>query len=118
MMLPRPKLHEFLYSKVRSDKVHFSKKVLSILQNKEGAMIRCADGTTYHGDLIVGADGAYSGVMFQSAHAIRPGSPYSASVEYHEDFVPNYCCCHFRSGNPCTNSFRRRTFRPPVTARR
>jgi len=25
-------------------------------------MIRCADGTTYHGDVLVGADGAYSGV--------------------------------------------------------
>lgn len=25
-------------------------------------MIRCADGTTYHGDVLVGADGAHSGV--------------------------------------------------------
>ena len=25
-------------------------------------MIRCADGTTYHRDILVGADGAYSGV--------------------------------------------------------
>lgn len=31
-------------------------------QNKEGVMIRCADGSTYHGDVLVGADGAYSGV--------------------------------------------------------
>lgn len=32
------------------------------MQNKDGAMIRCADGTTYHCDILVGADGAYSGV--------------------------------------------------------
>lgn len=35
---------------------------MSLEQNKEGVMIRCADGTTYHGDILVGADGAHSGV--------------------------------------------------------
>jgi 2-polyprenyl-6-methoxyphenol hydroxylase-like FAD-dependent oxidoreductase len=35
---------------------------MSIAQGKEGVMIRCSDGTTYHGDILVGADGAYSGV--------------------------------------------------------
>ena len=33
-----------------------------MMQNKEGVMIRCADGTTYHGDILVGAGGAHSGV--------------------------------------------------------
>ncbi|KAF9353012.1 hypothetical protein BGX26_009218 [Mortierella sp. AD094] len=35
---------------------------MSIAHNKEGAMIRCSDGTTYHDDILVGTDGAYSGV--------------------------------------------------------
>ncbi|KAG0369291.1 hypothetical protein BGZ54_010387 [Gamsiella multidivaricata] len=35
---------------------------MSLSQSKEGVMIRCSDGTTYHGDILVGADGAYSGV--------------------------------------------------------
>lgn len=39
-----------------------SKKILSLLQNKEGVLIRCSDGSTYHGDILVGADGAYSAV--------------------------------------------------------
>jgi 2-polyprenyl-6-methoxyphenol hydroxylase-like FAD-dependent oxidoreductase len=51
-----------LLAKIPPEKIHFSKKVLSLEQNKEGVMIRCADGTTYHGDILVGADGAYSGV--------------------------------------------------------
>jgi 2-polyprenyl-6-methoxyphenol hydroxylase-like FAD-dependent oxidoreductase len=38
------------------------KKVTSILQNEQGVMIRCSDNSTHHGDILVGADGAYSGV--------------------------------------------------------
>ncbi|KAF8925185.1 hypothetical protein BGZ58_001060 [Dissophora ornata] len=58
----RPRLYQLLLSKVPPSKIHFSKRVMSMEQNKEGVMIRCSDGTTYHGDLLVGADGAYSGV--------------------------------------------------------
>lgn len=38
------------------------KKVMSLLQNENGVMIRCSDNSTYHGDILVGADGAYSAV--------------------------------------------------------
>ncbi|KAG0320203.1 hypothetical protein BGZ97_000493 [Linnemannia gamsii] len=58
----RPDFYNILLAKIPPEKIHFSKKVLSLEQNKEGVMIRCADGTTYHGDILVGADGAYSGV--------------------------------------------------------
>ncbi|KAG0366596.1 hypothetical protein BC939DRAFT_482450 [Gamsiella multidivaricata] len=61
-MFARPKLHELLLSRVPKERIHLSKKVMSIIQNKDGVMIRCSDGTTYHGDILVGADGAYSGV--------------------------------------------------------
>lgn len=79
MMLPRPRLHEFLLSKVPAENIHYGKKVLSMIQNKEGAMIRCADGTTYHGDVLVGADGAYSAVRqslyrsLQDKNVLPPG---------------------------------------------
>ncbi|GJJ68682.1 hypothetical protein EMPS_01028 [Entomortierella parvispora] len=58
----RPKFHQLLLSKIPAERIHYSKKVMSMIQNKEGVMIRCADGTTYHGDILVGADGAHSGV--------------------------------------------------------
>ncbi|KAF9353013.1 hypothetical protein BGX26_009219 [Mortierella sp. AD094] len=61
-LFARPKFYDLLLSRVPAEKIHFKKKVLSIAHNKEGAMIRCSDGTTYHGDILVGADGAYSGV--------------------------------------------------------
>lgn len=35
---------------------------MSIQQNAEGVMIRCSDNTHYHGDILIGADGAYSAV--------------------------------------------------------
>ncbi|KAF9977007.1 hypothetical protein BGZ73_007313 [Actinomortierella ambigua] len=47
---------------VPSHKVHWGKRILSTMQNGNGAMVRVADGTTFHGDIIVGADGAYSAV--------------------------------------------------------
>lgn len=62
IVFPRPEFYNLLMSRVPREKIHFSKKVMSLEQNKEGVMIRCADGTTYHGDILVGADGAYSAV--------------------------------------------------------
>ncbi|KAF9193446.1 hypothetical protein BGZ51_003250 [Haplosporangium sp. Z 767] len=61
-VFPRPAFYNLLLSKVSPDKIHFGKKIMSIEQNMEGTMIRCSDGTTYHGDILVGADGAYSAV--------------------------------------------------------
>ncbi|KAG0319832.1 hypothetical protein BG000_003778, partial [Podila horticola] len=60
LVFPRPELYDLLLSKVPKEKILSSKKVMSILQNKEGAMIRCSDNSQYHGDIIVGAHGAYS----------------------------------------------------------
>ncbi|KAF9123043.1 hypothetical protein BGX30_001639 [Mortierella sp. GBA39] len=62
IVFARPELYDLLLSKIPGQKIHFGKKVMSLEQNKEGVMIRCSDGTTYHGDILVGADGAYSGV--------------------------------------------------------
>ncbi|KAG0011460.1 hypothetical protein BGZ80_000672 [Entomortierella chlamydospora] len=61
-LFSRPVLYDLLLSHVPAERIHFKKKVLSIARNKEGAMIRCSDGTTYHGDILVGADGANSSV--------------------------------------------------------
>ncbi|KAG0238740.1 hypothetical protein BGW42_002606 [Actinomortierella wolfii] len=61
-IVERPKLYDILRSLVPEEKILFGKKVLSVVQNVEGVMIRCSDNTTYHGDVLVGADGAYSAV--------------------------------------------------------
>ncbi|KAF8970254.1 hypothetical protein BGZ46_010545 [Entomortierella lignicola] len=58
----RPMLYNLLLSRIPSSKIHLGKRVVSFLQNKEGVMVRFQDRTTVHGDILVGADGAYSGV--------------------------------------------------------
>ncbi|KAK3809181.1 MAG: hypothetical protein J3Q66DRAFT_391538 [Benniella sp.] len=61
-IISRPTFYEILIKLVPPEKILMSKKVLSLMQNKEGVLIRCSDGSTYHGDILVGADGAYSAV--------------------------------------------------------
>ncbi|KAG0015450.1 hypothetical protein BGZ82_001400 [Podila clonocystis] len=57
-----PDFHNMLLSKIPPSRVFMGKKIMSIQQNANGVMIRCVDNTSYHGDILVGADGAYSAV--------------------------------------------------------
>ncbi|KAG0330599.1 hypothetical protein BG004_002073 [Podila humilis] len=61
-IIARPVLYDIIAELVPKEKIHYGMKVLSILQNKEGVMVRCWDNSTRHGDILVGADGAYSAV--------------------------------------------------------
>lgn len=61
-VFPRPALYALLLAKIPQEKLHFNKKVVSIAQSTDSVSVQCADGTTYSGDILVGADGAYSGV--------------------------------------------------------
>ncbi|KAG0360048.1 hypothetical protein BC939DRAFT_466076 [Gamsiella multidivaricata] len=58
----RAELYALLLSRIPEEKISLNKKVVWVLQNNEGVMIRTSDNETYHGDILVGADGAYSGV--------------------------------------------------------
>ncbi|KAF9144964.1 hypothetical protein BG015_012052 [Linnemannia schmuckeri] len=64
VVFPRPEFYDILLSRIPSDKILFGKKVLEsrevIRDNK--VEITCADGSKYQGDVLVGADGAYSSV--------------------------------------------------------
>jgi 2-polyprenyl-6-methoxyphenol hydroxylase-like FAD-dependent oxidoreductase len=88
-VFPRPEFYDLLLSRVPAERIHFGKKVMSLEQNKEGVMIRCADGTTYHGDILVGADGAYSGVRQSLYKRLeRHGKlPLSDASELNKGFI-------------------------------
>ncbi|KAF9184274.1 hypothetical protein BGZ50_003790 [Haplosporangium sp. Z 11] len=85
----RPQLYELLLSKIPSENIHFGKKILSLEQNHSGVMIRCNDGTTYHGDILVGADGAYSGVRQGLYKSLQNSGrlPESDAQEMNKGFV-------------------------------
>ncbi|KAF9434036.1 hypothetical protein BGZ76_008664 [Entomortierella beljakovae] len=62
LLFSRPYLYQIFLKNIASEKIHYSKKVTSITQDDSSASITCSDGTTYRGDIIVGADGTYSEV--------------------------------------------------------
>ncbi|KAF9994410.1 hypothetical protein BGZ79_000835 [Entomortierella chlamydospora] len=70
VFMSRPDLHALLLSHVPSHKIHLGKRVLSLSQSSEnGVLVRTSDGSTYECDILVGSDGAYSGVR-QSLYSL------------------------------------------------
>lgn len=61
-IVPRPLIYDLLLRQIPKECIHFGKKVLSMEQGGNGVLIRCSDGYEADGDILVGADGAYSAV--------------------------------------------------------
>lgn len=61
-VVSRPDLHDFLWKQVPRKHIHLGKKIISYDEDSRSVVARCADGTTYYGHILVGADGAYSAV--------------------------------------------------------
>ncbi|KAG0304683.1 hypothetical protein BGZ97_001381 [Linnemannia gamsii] len=61
-IVARPFFYDMMLRQVPKDKIHFNKRVLTIKQEAEKVTIQTADNCTYEGDILVGADGAYSAV--------------------------------------------------------
>lgn len=49
-------------SKVPPEKIHMGRKVKALNQSEDGVGLRCTDKTEFYGDILVGADGAYSAI--------------------------------------------------------
>ncbi|KAI8602046.1 hypothetical protein EDD21DRAFT_403988 [Dissophora ornata] len=74
IVLPRPDFHNILLRHVPAHKIHFSKKVLSLSQTNESAQVRCSDNSVFYADIVIGADGAYSGIR-QNLYKSIQGTP-------------------------------------------
>lgn len=61
MVLTRQQLLSVLYSGLRDkSKVRVKKKVAKVQTEEFGVSVLTEDGESYHGDLVVGADGVHS----------------------------------------------------------
>ncbi|KAF9282291.1 hypothetical protein BGZ68_006077 [Mortierella alpina] len=73
-IVARPALYSLLLKQIPQEKVHFSNRVLSLVQGDDGILIRTSDGSTHEGDIVVGADGAYSAIrqsLYERLHKDR-----------------------------------------------
>ncbi|KAF9177637.1 hypothetical protein BGZ51_004674 [Haplosporangium sp. Z 767] len=62
ILITRPAFYDVLLSRVPPHKIQWGKRILGFEQNQYGVMVRIADNTTHHADILIGADGAYSAV--------------------------------------------------------
>ncbi|KAF9143066.1 hypothetical protein BGX30_001441 [Mortierella sp. GBA39] len=61
-IVSRPVLYDLLLKQIPAHKVLLKKRILTISEEDDKVTIQAADNTVYEGDLLVGADGAYSAV--------------------------------------------------------
>ncbi|KAF9545546.1 hypothetical protein EC957_010855 [Mortierella hygrophila] len=62
-VIARPALHDLLFRQIPKDRMHMGKKILSTDdQGDNGITVTFSDGATASGDILIGADGAYSAV--------------------------------------------------------
>lgn len=61
-IITHPDLHEILLSRIPRSKIVWGKRVIQVDQTSESVRVHFADGTSFPGHVLVGADGTHSGV--------------------------------------------------------
>ncbi|KAF9311537.1 hypothetical protein BG003_007303 [Podila horticola] len=61
-VISRPEIYDLLLRHIPPENILFGKRILSFKQSDECVEIQCSDNSAFHGDILVGADGAYSAV--------------------------------------------------------
>ena len=54
-MIPHPDLYAVLVAQVPEAKIMWGKKIIQVQQDNQGVTIGCTDGSTYRGEILVGA---------------------------------------------------------------
>ncbi|KAG0209630.1 hypothetical protein BGX33_005405 [Mortierella sp. NVP41] len=70
-IIARPVLYDLLLRQLPADKVFLNKRVLDIGEKDDKVFLRTADNGYYEGDILIGADGAYSAVRQRLYESLR-----------------------------------------------
>lgn len=73
-VISRSDLHDLLLSHIPRERIHMGKRVESFDQGKEGITVHFTDDTIHRGDILIGADGAYSAVRRHMYQALKEKS--------------------------------------------
>ncbi|KAG0084402.1 hypothetical protein BGZ93_001261 [Podila epicladia] len=85
-----PDLYDLLINSIPRERILLGKRVLSCIQNRDSVMVQCADNSSYHGDILVGADGAYSAVRQNLYSSLKEKQKLPASDDV---ALPFSCVC-------------------------
>ncbi|KAG0380877.1 hypothetical protein BGX24_003738 [Mortierella sp. AD032] len=61
-LIPRKVLYEITLAQVPEERLHRGKRMLWMTQGENGVHVKFSDGSEFEGDILFGADGAYSAV--------------------------------------------------------
>ncbi|KAF9906711.1 hypothetical protein EC991_000373 [Linnemannia zychae] len=90
LVFSRPELYDILLRNVPKDRISFNKRVLTMSKCIDGTRIYCSDNSIYEGDIVIGADGAYSSVR-HNMHKMMEKDGIHAVKDTKEMAVPYLC---------------------------
>ncbi|KAI1291470.1 hypothetical protein EDD11_008917 [Mortierella claussenii] len=79
VIISRPALYDILLNLIPKHKIHYSKRIVSYTETVDGVTVQMSDSSTYQGHILVGADGAYSGVRQSMYEKLDAEGKLSAS---------------------------------------
>ncbi|KAG0339451.1 hypothetical protein BG000_002083 [Podila horticola] len=89
-VISRPQLYDLLFDSIPRERILLSKRILTFTQNRDNVIIECSDNSSYFGDILVGADGAYSAVRQHLYKQLKADKKLAS----HDDVsLPFGCVC-------------------------